>query len=165
MSEIGMNGPEKGVSPEAIIHDDSLTGEEQQAYEKGIDELGNVLYNNEQASDALLKVIQPENKVETTTKTVVTLISQIDDKLDLVEGTIHSLTMEAADRLIDLAEAKGIKFSERETEQVAMAAWEGVMGTFGGDESMEGDYKYLSAGLSDTELEQGKAKYQELKGG
>ena len=39
------------------------------------------------------------------------------------------------------------------------------MGVFGGDESMEDDYNYLAQDLSDEEIKQGQAEYQELKSG
>lgn len=151
------------VAPSATANE--ATGQDQEEYERALSELGDVLYNNEQASDALLAMIQPENKVDTTVKTVISLITQIDRKIDLEESTIWAITMQAVDRLIDMAEAKDVTFSERETEQVAMAAWEGIMGMFGGDESMEESYSFLSQNMSDVEIKQGQAKYEELKGG
>lgn len=151
---------EATIAPEA-----NVSGEEQLEYEKALDELGEVLYKNEAASDALLGMIQPENKVDTTVKTIVRLITQIDEKIDIAESVFYTITMEAVDRLTEMAEENGVSFSEKETQQVAMAAWEGVMGVFGGDEPMEEDYSALSQDLSDADIKQGQTQYEELKGG
>ena len=98
-----------------------VTGQEQQEYERALDELSEVLYKNEQASDALLGMIQKGDKVETTIKAVVTLITQMDEKIDIHESVFAELTKEAADRLIDLSEAQGMEFSEKEGMVEAIA--------------------------------------------
>ena len=147
-----------------MIDPKAASGEEQQEFERALTELSEVLYKNEQASDALLGMIQKDNKVETTIKAVVTLITQMDEKIDIAEAVFGELTKEAVDRLVDLSEAQGMTFTEKEIEQIAMGAWEGVMGVFGDEESVEEDYSYLSKGMSDVEIKQGQTKYQELMG-
>jgi len=146
-------------------HTDEVNGEEQQSYEESLELLSDALYKNEQASDALIKMINPESKVETAAKAVIMLVSNIDEKANVDESVFYTLTMEAADRLMELAETQGMEFSEREVKQIAMASWEGIMGVFGGDESMEGDYNYLSKDMSDTDIKQGQADYEDLKRG
>jgi len=153
-------GPEVGPTGE-------VGPQEQEEYERAMTELGDVLYSNEKTSKALVEMINPEDKVGSTVKAVLSLVTSMDDKINMDEGIIYNITMEAADRLIDLAESAGKEFNEKETEQVALAAWEGMMTAY--DDEAEGnlqeDHDYLAEGMSDVEKKQAETKYQELSNG
>ena len=158
-------------APEATGPSVAPTGEvgpeEQEEFERAMAELSDTLYTNEKTSKALVEMIDPEDKVGSTVKAVLSLVTSMDDKINMDEGIIYNITMEAADRLIDLAESAGKEFNEKETEQVALAAWEGMMTAY--DDEAEGnlqeDHDYLAEGMSDVEKKQAETRYQELSNG
>ena len=139
--------------------------EEQEEFERAMAELSDTLYTNEKTSTALVNMISPEDKVGSTVKAVMSLVTSMDDKLNIDEGIIYQITMETADRLMDLAESAGTEFSEKETEQIAMASWEGMMTAYGDEPTVQEDYDYLSEGMSDVEKKQAETKYRELSNG
>ena len=139
--------------------------QEQEEFERAMEELSNTLYTDDATSESLVSMIQPDNKVDTTTKAIITLITSMDDKINIDETVFYRLTQETADRVIDLAEAAGTEFSEREIEQIAVASWEGIMAAYGEEETLQEDYDLLSQGVSETDMEQAKVKYEDLKRG
>ena len=159
--------PEAPVDEAQVAPTGEVGPEEQEEYDRAMTELGDVLYSNEKTSRALVEMINPEDKVGTTVKAVLSLMTSMDDKINMDEGVIYNVTMEAADRLIDLAEAAGKEFNEKEIEQIAVASWEGMMTAY--DDEAEGslqeDYDYLAEGMSDVEKKQAETKYQELSNG
>ena len=147
-------GPTGEVSPQ-----------EQEEFERVMAELSDTLYSNEKTSEALVGMIDTEDKVGSTVKAVLSLVTSMDDKINMDEGVIYQVTMEAADRLIDLAESAGKEFNEKEIEQIALASWEGMMTAYGDEPTMQEDYDFLSEGMSDVEKKQAETKYQELSNG
>ena len=133
--------------------------EEQQEYEKALSALHTVLYSNEGTSQAIVDMLQPQDKVGSVAKAGILVVQQLDEKIDLDESVFAEITMDIADRLIEMGErAKGMEFSEKESQAVMGATWEGVMELYGIDESA---YEELTQGMSPEEL---KGYEQEYKG-
>lgn len=148
----GVNGARGTTNPKGGIRggDQPASPEEQEEYDQAISALHKVMYSNEGTSQALVDMLQPSDKVGSTTKASILLIQQLDEKLDMDESIIAEITMDVADRMIEMAErAKGMSFSEKETQAVAGATWEGVMELFGVD---EGDYEEMTRGLSEQDI-------------
>lgn len=143
----------------AAAGEEAASPEEEEAYKSALGALHTVLYSNEGTSQAVVDMLQPEDKIGSTVKAGVMLIQQLDEKIDMEESIIAQITMDTADRLIEMGErAKGMEFSEKESQAVMGATWEGVMEIFGVD---EGSYEELTQGLSEKDV----AGYtQEYKG-
>ena len=130
--------------------DEEATPEEQAAYEKALEDLHQVLYEDEARTAGFVKMLDPQDKVGSTVKTSVTLVKLMDEKSDLDENIIAELTVDIADRMIELGEtAHDMQFSEKETQAIAGATWEGVMQLFGMD---EGSMSQMTQGMSEEQL-------------
>ena len=115
--------------------DEEPTPEEQAAYEKAVENLHQVLYEDEERTAGFVQMLDPQDKIGSTVKTSVMLLKMMDEKSDLNENIVAELTVDIADRMIELGEtAHDMSFSEKETQAVACATWEGVMQLFGMDE-------------------------------
>lgn len=148
---VGRDGGAKGGEQEA-------TPEEEAEYKRSLEALHTVLYANEGTSQAVVDMLQPEDKIGSTVKAGVMLIQQLDEKIDMDESVIAQITMDAADRLIEMGErAKGMQYSEKEAQAVLGATWEGVMDLFGVD---EGSYEELTQGMSDKEIGSYEKEYK-----
>ncbi len=146
--------------------EENVMPEEQQAYEEAMIELKDVLYENEQASDALINMVAPEDLVGSTSKTVIQLIAQMDEKINLDESVIHGITEEAVDRLSELVEqTHGVEYSDTQIQQVMMTSWEGVLGVFGGEDEIEPSYRELAASVPEKEIRNAQSKYKEIMNG
>lgn len=102
--------------------------------ERGIAAVGKALYQDSAMSDKILAMVSPEEKIGSTAKAVIMLITQMDKQLDLAERAIAAVTVFAADRLMELVEADasiGIQYSEAETKQVVMTTIEGILEAYG----------------------------------
>jgi len=120
--------------------------------------LERILYDSDELSNSLMGQINAEDKIGTTTKATVLLINQIDDKIDLDESIIAPFTMEAVDRLAELAETRhGFEYSEQELQATLGATWEGVMTMFGVDEN---DYKRFVSGIGEEQMGQLKTQHE-----
>lgn len=120
--------------------------------------LERILYDSDELSNSLMGQINPEDKIGTTTKATVLLINQIDDKIDLDESIIAPFTMEAVDRLAELAETRhGFEYTEQELQATLGATWEGVMAMFGVDEN---DYKRFVSGIGEDQMGQLKTQHE-----
>jgi hypothetical protein len=138
------------------------TPEEQQDYERATQVLSKVLYEDERTSEAVLKQLQPQEKIGSVAKTSMMVIKQIDEKIDLDEVIIPQFTQDVVDRVVDLYEnAHGDEFSEQETQAVLGSAWEGVMEMFGVDEE---SYAELTAGMSQEEFGSYEQQYKQFLG-
>lgn len=168
MSPVEMEKPEvqKPEAPEADAREDEdaeegdiATPEEQAEYERGLAGIYNALYKNERASQAVVDMVQPEDKVGSTVKAVILLVTQVDKKLQLDEVVIPQLTEDAVDRVMELAEAsKKIQYSDKEQQAVLGAAFEGVLQVFGDAESAQ---DYMTS-MPPEKLNQHKAQYEQM---
>jgi hypothetical protein len=134
------------------------TAEEEEELVRAREALERILYDSDELSNSLMGQIDPEDKIGSTTKATVLLIGQIDDKIDLDEAVIAPFTMEAVDRLTELAEAKhGFEYSERELQATLGATWEGVMSMFGVDQN---EYDRFVSGIGEGEMSQLKTQHE-----
>lgn len=102
--------------------------------ERGIAAVGKALYQDAGMSDKILAQISDEEKVGSTAKAAIMLVTQMDKQLDLAERAIAAVTVFAADRLMELAEAdarNGIQYSDMEAKQVIMTTMEGILKAYG----------------------------------
>ena len=130
--------------------EEEASPEEQKEYEKAIDALHQILYEDEERTEGVLQMLNPEDKIGTTVKTTIMLLKQMDERLDLNENIVAELTVDIADRLIELGEtAHDMSFSEKETQAVAGAAWEGVLQLFGIDEE---SMSQMTQGMGEEQL-------------
>ena len=135
----GLMGDETEASPE-----------EQAAYDEALDVVHQVLYEDPERSAAIVGMLDPRDKIGTMVKTSLQLLQQIDEGVDLHEAVIADITTDINDRLIELAEqVKEMEFSEKETQAVQGAVWEGAMEMFGMDAS---SVEEMTQGMSDEDL-------------
>jgi len=117
-----------------------------------------VLYEDEDRSAAVVQMLDPQDKIGSVTKTALTLIQQIDEKIDMDEAIVAEITTDLTDRLIELGErVHGMEFSEKETQAVAGATWEGVMEVFGMDAQ---SVKSMTAGMDPSEIDAIEKQYK-----
>lgn len=134
------------------------TPEEQAAYEEALDAVHQVLYEDPERSKAIAGMLDPRDKIGTLVKTSLQLIQQIDEGVDLHEAVIADIAVDVSDRLIEMAEqVHEMEFSEKETQAVAGATWEGVMELFGMD---AGSVEEMTQGMSDEELQGMEDQYK-----
>lgn len=153
--------PQQGVRPGAPVKANPY---EQQSYEGAMKELQEALYDNENASDSFVSSVDPSDKIDGVVRSVISLISHIDEKVNLEDGAIFAVTEETTQRLIELAEvANGVQFSEKEYQKALMGAWEGVMQIMGGDDNLQESYDLLAKNFSQNEIREGELMYEELK--
>lgn len=147
----------------------SLQGEEQQAtpeeqaeYERALEAVHQVLYEDPERSASIAGMIQPQDKIGSVVKTGVSLIKQIDEQVDMDQNVVAQITVDLADRLIELAEtAHNITFSEQELKAVAGATWEGVMDLFGFDQQ---SVQEMTAGMTPEDLKGYENQYKGFQG-
>lgn len=148
----------------------SLGGEEQQAtpeqqaeYDRAIDSLHQVLYEDEERSKSIAGMVVPQDKVGSVVKAALLIIKQLDEQIDLDESVVAEITMDTEDRIIEIAEtAHDITFSEQELKAIAGATWEGVLQLFGMDEQ---SVKEMTAGMSPDEISKQEDDYKNMVAG
>lgn len=142
---------------------DAATPEEQAEYERVMNQLGQILYGKENVARSVLKMINPEMKIDGAVKASLMLISKLDEMTQMADVVVPQVTGDTVSMVIDMAqEGKGVTFDEREAQQAAAATWEGVMEMFGVDEE---DYMGLASGMSKEEAAGHQQYYQELLNG
>ncbi len=120
--------------------------------------LAQVLYGNPKTSNAIVDQIDPQNKVDTTSKTSMLFIQQLDEKVDFDEAVVAQITEEAVTRIMELAEARhGMNYDEREAQMIIGTTWEGIQELFGMDEA---GHSELVKGVGSEKLPQLKEQYE-----
>jgi hypothetical protein len=118
-----------------------LPPEQQDAFEAAVTMLYDVLYKNPETNKAVLDQLyndeDPAMKVEGAARAAVLLVQQIDEKLNVPEEVMPYFIATVADRVIELAETKGIPFDDTDTMATLAATADGVRGLFGGEEGGE----------------------------
>ncbi len=146
--------------------EEEATEEEQAAYEEAMNELQYVLYENEETSNALIEMVHPDDLVQSTAKTVIQLVTQMDEKVNFEESSIYSITEQSVDRLTELVEnSKGVQYSDKDIQKIMMTSWEAILGIFGGDEEIAPVYQEMVAGVDDKLIRQAQQKYVEMQNG
>ncbi len=142
--------------------DSEASPEEQASYEKAMRAVQTVLYDNDQTSDSIARMLQPEQKIDSTVQATLLTISEIDKKIDMDEGVIAQVAMDTTDMIIDLGEqGKGIQYSEQEAQAVWGSVWEGTMEMYGIDEE---EYADFTEGMSDKEVSAQESQYKQFLG-
>jgi hypothetical protein len=137
---------------------EQATPEEQGEYEQALAAMHIVMYGNEKSSDKIVDMLQAEDKIGSTAKAGMMVISQLDAKLDLNEDIIAELTGDVANNMVELAEqGKGFQYSEKELQAVLGSTWEGVMQIYGVDENQ---YAGFTEGMSDEQMTGYQSEYQ-----
>lgn len=150
----GLQGGEQDATPE-----------EQASYEEALDALHQMLYEDEQRSNDIAGMLQPEDKVGSVVKTAAMLMKQLDEGIDLDESVVAEITVDMVDRLMEMAEtAHNITYSEKEAQAVAGAAWESVMALFGSDEPDPGQLEEMTQGMSEQDLKGYEEQYKGFLG-
>jgi hypothetical protein len=161
MPGMPINMPGEGPAyqgEDVSMQEEPATAREQAEYERAIKAMERILYEEDRLADAIMKQIDPNDKVSSTTKATALLIQQLDEKIDMDETVIPQVTMDAVDTVTELAEARyGIPFSEQETQATLGSTWESVMAMFGVDEQ---DYNALRSQFSNEDMERLRTSHQ-----
>ena len=130
--------PETGQAykgEDVAIGEEAATDAEEKEYKRIHSALQKVLYQQDTIADAVMKQLDPNDKISTTTKAATLLVQQLDEKLDMDEVVIPQITMDAVEVVAELAENRyGLTYSEQDMTAALGATWEGVMAIFGVDE-------------------------------
>lgn len=101
---------------------------------RGIQAVSKALYQDQAMSDKIIASVSEQEKVGSTAKAAIMLVTQMDKQLDLAERAIAAVTVFTADRLMELVEADArnkIEYSELEAKQVIMTTMEGILKAYG----------------------------------
>lgn len=142
--------------------DEDATPEEQKNYEQAMEAAKIALYENDQTADSISRMLQPEQKIDSTVQASLLTLSEIDKQINLDEGVVAQVAMDITDMVIDLGEeGKGIQYSEQEAQAVWGSVWEGVMEMYGVDEE---EYADFTEGMSDEEVASQEQQYKQFLG-
>jgi hypothetical protein len=115
------------------MEDDPASPEEQAEYERAMKAVAQALYSNEKLSNSIVDQVNPESKVDSTSKVAMLLIQQLDEKVGFDEIVVAQVTQEVVSRIIELAEARHqVEYGEDEMQVILSATFEGVGEMFGG---------------------------------
>jgi hypothetical protein len=152
----------KNAGPSLAGEDEEATPEEQAEYDRALDGLHQILYEDPERSQAIADTLQPQDKIGSVTRTAIMLIKQLDEGIDLDENVVAEITVDTADRLMEIGEAsKGMTFSEKEAQAVAGATWEGVMALFGVDQDSVTE---MTAGMTPEQLKGYEQQHKQFVG-
>jgi lipopolysaccharide biosynthesis regulator YciM len=141
----------------ASMTEEKATPEEQKEYERAMQALAQVLYNNPEVANAIVDQIDPNDKVSSTAKVSMLLIKQIDEKIQLDVNVVAEVTKETVGRIEELAEARhGIEYGGREHQVILGSTWEGIQKMFGMEKE---EAEALMAGVGGEGLADLKQQY------
>lgn len=150
------------ATPSGSAGDEEATPEEQQEYERAMSAVQTTLYENDETADSIERMLQPEQKVDSTVQAALITLSEVDKQLNLDEGVIAQVAMDITDMIIDLGqEGKGIQYSDQEAQAIWGSVWEGVMEMYGVDEE---EYESFTKGMSDEEVSGYDQQYKQFLG-
>lgn len=136
---------------------------ENREYEKASAALDEMLYEVDNTARGIAKMIDPNNKIETTTKANLTVLNQLDQSLELDEVVVPQITSDIVDKVSELAEARyGIEYTERDLQATLGATWEGALQMFGIEPQ---DFSDFMQGFDQKQIGQLKGAYEGFLGG
>jgi len=155
----------EGEDPEGLYDwEEEATEEEQAAFEAAVDEASDIVYTNEQSHQGILKMIaNAASPSEGYIQSVLTIVTELDKKLDLPVGVLPGLSIEVFNMIDDIATASGAAELTDEEAQLAQAGvQDGLDKAYGLEEQeMEG----ISESLSDKDVQQLKSIYERATNG
>lgn len=135
---------------------------ENREYERAYAALEEMLYDVDGTAKGISKMIDPNNKVESTIKANLTVLNQLDEGVDLDEIVVPQITQDIVDKVSELGEARySMEYSERDLQATLGATWEGALAMFGIDPE---DYKNFMTGYDENQIGQLKSAYQGFLG-
>lgn len=151
-------GSSMSEAPE--VGEEQATPEEQQAYETALAACSQIIHGDDNAHAAVMKMLDPREKIGSLAKAAVTILTQVDSQLNLPETVLAGVLAQVVDWLIELADAaRGMAYSEREEEQVLSTATELLLEVYGVDED---EYQGLVGGMGEQQVKGYHDKYQAL---
>jgi hypothetical protein len=152
----------EGAVEEEVDPANAASANEQEEYDRAMQALYTVLYQNEKTAKAVADQLNAEDKVGSVTRAGILLIKSLDERISMDEEIIPQMTREVADSLIEIAEAKGVpEFAEGEVKAVLGSMWEGVMAVFGMSKE---DAEDLRMDSSPEELNGMEEQYRQFLG-
>ncbi len=140
------------------MNEERASPEEQKEYERAMQALSKILYSSDEIANSIVDQIQPEDKVGSTAKVSMLLISQLDQKINMDESVVAAISTETVERITELAEARhNITYGERELQVIMGSVWEGVQGMFGMEQQ---DAEALMSGVGEENLAQLQGQYE-----
>ena len=121
----------------------------QKEFERAVMALHSTLYTSTKISALVVKMVQPLQIVDSTSKACILVVDQLDRKLHLDAQVIPQFTMATVDEVMDLIQqVKQVKYSEPQQKAILGATFEGVMKIFGVPPA---EAKQFMASLSDQQ--------------
>lgn len=111
-----------------------------QEFRRGLDAIKTALYKDEATSRAFEDMIKPDKAVDSLSRATISLVTEIDKKIDIDEEILAPLTAAAALELIELAQAKGVNLDETQQKQVVSTAFEGIVMAYEVDPQSAADF-------------------------
>jgi len=159
--QVGKPPPQEGFEP--------ANSEEQAEYERAANAMVSLVYGDaggDKASNTIADSILAEDKIGSAVQMGVTLIAEVDKKIDMDDVVIPQIVEDTVTMLADVAEQKnGISFSPEEMESTLMGVWEGVMYMMGGDAEIQPDFDMATEGMSPGDIQNMEKEYQARLGG
>lgn len=100
--------------------------------EKGVKAVSTVLFKEQGPADAFVKMLKPDDPVGSCVRASISLVTEIDNQLNLSERVMAPLAVFGAGELMEIGEAAhGMTFDEKTQKQIVTATWEGIMAAYG----------------------------------
>jgi len=162
-----------GMPQEAEMSPEQMTGEQMtpepgqqggdsdpdiEEFKRGAAAIGMALYENKGVSDKILQGVSPEDKAGSTAMQTITLVTQIDNKLNLQLTAVFSVAAFAFGEIVELASAMhNMEYSEKEQQDGIMAVFEGLIQSYEIDPQEFANYTGES---SDSDQQEAMSMYE-----
>lgn len=149
---------------ELLPWEEPATPEEQAALEPAVKEAARVIYEDDAGHGGVMSMLGgADSPVDGVIRAVSTIVTQIDQKLNLPVAAIGALTHEVFNMVSDVATNSGkFQMSDQDLKLALAGTQEAVMKAYGMEESeLEG----LAEGLSDKDVRDLKSTYEDVTGG
>jgi hypothetical protein len=104
----------------------------QKEFNRAVMALHTVLYSSTKISALAVKMVQPAQIVDSTSKCCILIVNQLDRKLRLDPQVIPQFTMAVVDEVMDMIQkVKQINYTPPQQKAILGATFEGVMKMFG----------------------------------
>lgn len=164
----GGQPPQPMASPEAMAGEQAgaedapnVTGDEQAEYDRGMAAVMAMIHKDPKGQKGIIDSLDPQNPVGSVANASVTVITTLDEKIDLLEDVIMPLLEETVPLVAEIGiKSKKIQISPKQIEQALATGTEMLMDHYGVDEE---SYQEVASGV---DPQQASATYdQTLNGG